>query len=52
MSDHIATKKLIEFLRIKSVHPEPDYGNILYIRLPAIFFKVFETRNTYFYNAK
>ena len=26
MSDHIATKKLIEYLRIKSVHPDPDYS--------------------------
>ena len=26
MSDHRATKKLIEYLKIKSVHPDPDYG--------------------------
>ena len=26
MSDHIATKKLVEYLKIKSDHPNPDYG--------------------------
>ncbi len=25
-SDDIAIKKLIEYLKIKTVHPEPDYG--------------------------
>jgi len=24
----VATNKLIEYLKIKTVHPEPDYGNI------------------------
>lgn len=27
MSNNVAVSKLIEYLRIKSVHPEPDYGN-------------------------
>ena len=27
LADDIAVKKLIEYLRIKTVHPEPDYGN-------------------------
>ena len=25
-SEDIAVKKLIQYLRIKTVHPEPDYG--------------------------
>ena len=28
MFDEIAVKKLIEYLRIKTVHPEPDYGKL------------------------
>ena len=27
MSNPIATTKLIEYLRIKTVHPEPDYSS-------------------------
>ena len=28
LADDIAVKKLIEYLKIKTVHPEPDYGII------------------------
>lgn len=28
MSENRETKKLLQYLRIKTVHPEPDYGNI------------------------
>ena len=28
MSNGIASERLIEYLQIKTVHPEPDYGKI------------------------
>jgi hypothetical protein len=33
MSKEIAVKKLIEYLRIKTVHPDPDYGMSLALNL-------------------
>ena len=33
-SNDIAVKKLIEYLKIKTVHPEPDYG--IYIVLLSL----------------
>ncbi len=35
MARNVAVSKLIQYLRIKTVHPEPDYG--IYEDLEVIF---------------
>jgi hypothetical protein len=49
LADDIAIKKLIEYLRIKTVHPEPDYGNLalifLVLSLKEVKFFCFERRS-------
>ena len=29
MSENIAVDNLLEYLKIKTVHPDPDYGNFI-----------------------
>lgn len=38
MSNGIASERLIEYLKIKTVHPEPDYGKIYSNNIKTKFF--------------